>query len=140
MEKIKNHILLWLDDIRDPFKSEWNVKIQTIFGKENDLQIVWLKNYDEFVQWISKNGLPDIIGFDHDLADEHYRPSMYDQDEHYSNYYHDGTFKEKTGYDCAKWLVEYCQNNNLQLPRYFVQSMNPVGKNNIISLLGNGKF
>ena len=44
---------------------------------------------------------------------------------------------EKTGYDCAKWLVEYCLNNDLDLPFCFVHSMNPVGKDNINHLLKN---
>jgi len=46
---------------------------------------------------------------------------------------------EKTGMDCAKWLVEYCLDSNLQLPEYTIQSANPVGKENITSLLENYK-
>lgn len=42
---------------------------------------------------------------------------------------------EKTGYDCAKWLVEYCLDNNLKLPKWNIQSANPVGKDNINGLL-----
>jgi hypothetical protein len=40
---------------------------------------------------------------------------------------------EKTGYDCAKWLVEYCVEHGLKFPEYVVHSMNPVGKENILS-------
>ena len=47
------------------------------------------------------------------------------------------TIKEKTGYDCAKWLVEYCLDNDLSLPKYQVHSMNPVGKKNILDYLSN---
>ena len=46
-------------------------------------------------------------------------------------------YVEKTGYDCAKWLVEYCIDNNKSLPKYAIQSANPVGKENINSLLMN---
>ncbi len=42
-------------------------------------------------------------------------------------------YTEKTGYDCAKWLVEYCMNKGVKHPPYMVHSMNPVGKQNIIS-------
>ena len=45
--------------------------------------------------------------------------------------------KEKTGFDCAKWLVDYCLDNNKSLPLYNIQSANPVGKSNIDSLLIN---
>jgi hypothetical protein len=126
--------LLWLDDYRDPITdSEW-LMFSPIF---KPYMVFWVKSYNEFVEWIEKNGLPDGICFDHDLADEHYRPSMYNPDGHYSNYYTDGTFKEKTGYDAAKWLVEYCLDNNLDLPKFNVQSANPIGKKNIISILTN---
>jgi hypothetical protein len=47
------------------------------------------------------------------------------------------TFSEKTGYDCAKWLVNFCMDNNLKLPEYYVHSMNPVGRRNILGYLDN---
>lgn len=129
--------LLWLDDMRDPFSANWSQAIRAFLREEYN--IAWVKSYHEFTNEISTNGLPNMIGFDHDLADEHYRESMYNEDGHYSNYYTDGTFKEKTGYDCAKWLVEYCTANKLSLPEYFVQSANPIGIKNIISYLDNAK-
>jgi len=49
------------------------------------------------------------------------------------------TDKYKTGYDCAKWLVGYCIDKNLALPLWNIQSANPVGKENINSLLNNYK-
>jgi hypothetical protein len=77
-----------------------------------------VRSYDEFVKWIEKNGLPDEVSFDHDLGEE-------------------GT---KTGYDAAKWLVQYCYSNTLPfLPEFNVHSANPVGKANIESYLSNVK-
>lgn len=127
--------LLWLDDVRDPFDKKVDWLVFSPIGKNVDVH--WVTNYMEFVDWIMINGLPDGICFDHDLADEHYRPSMYNPDGHYSLYYSDGTFKEKTGYDCAKWLIDYVDVNNLELPKYNIQSANPVGKMNIDMLLKN---
>jgi len=46
-------------------------------------------------------------------------------------------FIEKTGYDSAKWLVDFCINNNLELPNYLCHSQNPVGKENILKYLDN---
>lgn len=114
---------IYLDDIRTPINNEWII----------------VRTYDEFIHKINEIGIDNInvISFDHDLADEHYRESMYDPDEHYSNYYYDGTFKEKTGYDCAKFLVDFCLDNNKKLPKTFVHSMNPVGGKNIMTLLNN---
>lgn len=78
--------------------------------------------------------LPQFISFDHDLSHEHYSENMTDPILYNEMYQ---TFKEKTGLDCAKWLVEFCLNKNLQMCSFQVHSMNPVGKKNIESLLNS---
>lgn len=106
--------LLWLDDIRDPSEGNWFSfnPIDSPF-----ITVWWVKDYGEFTKWIENNGLPAGICFDHDLG-------MSKQ-------------QEKTGYDCVKWLVEYCIVNRQPLPKWNVQSANPVGKDNINGLLNN---
>lgn len=118
MEKLKT--LLWLDDVRDPFDTKINWLVFSPI--EQPFEVVWVKKYHEFVDWITRNGLPDAICFDHDLSDIHINKS---------------TYIEKTGYDTAKWLVGYCIDNNKQIPLYNIQSANPVGKKNIDDLLKN---
>lgn len=54
-----------------------------------------------------------------------------------SEYYYNPPELEKTGLDCAKWLVNYCMDKDLNLPAYEVHSMNPAGGKNILSLLQN---
>lgn len=125
---------LFLDDIRNPkdVAKYINPNLKSLY-----IDNIWdvVRNYNEFVKYIETNGVPDVISFDHDLADEHYRPSMYAEDKHYSNYYTDGTFKEKTGYDCAKWLLGYLYEKNLPTYRTIIcHSMNPVGRENIENL------
>lgn len=115
--------LLFLDDIRYPIEA-YHYTQQNIFLRK-DWHIV--RNYEQFVNRILEKGLPEMISFDHDLADEHYLGP--DSQE----------FVEKTGYDCAKWLVEYCMDYYLDLPEFYCHSMNPVGKENIESLLKNFK-
>lgn len=75
---------------------------------------------------------------------ENLKHSIYSEIEHcpqtryeIMNTYFIPNYVEKTGYDCAKWLVEYCINNNKSLPKYAIQSANPVGRENINSLLTN---
>lgn len=119
---------LYLDDIRTP--------TTTIQGYEP-----WyvVRNYDEFVEWITKNGVPDLISFDHDLAQEHMddyfkqKLSMGWQQPDYESY------KEKTGLDCAQWLAQHIQANNLQLKAVSVHSHNPVGAANIQSFINGFK-
>lgn len=123
--------LLWLDDIRDPNDPVWKSYIKT-----NPAEIVWVKNFQEFTSYIESNDLPEIISFDHDLADEHYTPEKYWDDYVSSKAYQESqNYSEKTGHECAKWLVEYCLDRSLPLPEYFVHSMNPVGRDNILSTL-----
>lgn len=126
---------LYLDDIREPKQS---------FKKSGDDRynaLKWkiVRCYSEFVETIALNGIPNIVSFDHDLGEEHI------------NYYFDNggrenppdplkaNFSEKTGYDCAKWLVEYCSENGLPMPEYLIHSANPVGSDNIRFILENYK-
>ena len=123
------NLKLFLDDIRIP-KDAINL-VPSSFNKfywENDWFIV--RSYNDFVDWIEKNGLPDFISFDHDLADVHYTIDF--------SKFNDGG-KEKTGYECAKWLVDYCMDMKIQIPNFIVHSQNPVGKANIQSYLNNAK-
>lgn len=89
-------VKLYLDDLRPT---------------PEDFQRVY--SYDEFVVFISLNGLPASISFDHDLG------------------------PGKTGYDCAKFLVEYCLDHGITNINFSVHSQNPVGKENIEFLLRN---
>jgi hypothetical protein len=103
-----------------------------------DNEFVIVKNYDEFVNTITEkynNGeFPEIISFDHDLADEHYAPQeIWDKPSEVQKRME--FFKEKTGYSCAQWLVDFCIQRAENLPRYVVHSMNPVGAQNILGLL-----
>ena len=122
---------LFLDDIRQPLdvKQAWHKGAWEGFPSLKSWIIV--RSYDQFVEHIQKNGLPASISFDHDLSWEHYpqgelsltAPIDYNK------------FTEKTGLDCAKWLVDYCLTNNLELPDFYVHSFNPVGRMNIINYL-----
>ena len=79
--------------------------------EKGDWQIV--RSFQEAKDWVLKNGFPDVISFDHDL----------------------GT--ELSGYDFAKWLVEYDLDTG-SMPEefnYTVHSKNTVGQKNIEGLL-----
>jgi len=118
--------LLWLDDVRNPLENNW-----LVFSPiEQPFEVVWVKDYQEFISWIDIYGLPDAICFDHDLGftNEYYIENNLPSPE-----------TEKTGMDCAKWLVEYCMDSDEPLPLYNIQSANPVGKANIDGLLKNFK-
>jgi hypothetical protein len=122
---------LFLDDVRNPVHciSYMHLRI----GRRNPIYLendwVICRNYKSFVNTIEEMGLPDFISFDHDLADEHYITVSESGSIEYESYI------EKTGYECAKWLVNYCLDHKLQIPDYTVHSDNPVGASNIMSYL-----
>lgn len=103
--------ILWLDDIRDPRRSPWTAMLNEIAPSAET--ITWVKNYEAFVEHIETKGLPDLVCFDNDLAEE------------------------KEGYDCAKYLVNYCMNMGLPAPRFICQSSNRPAVENITALLNN---
>lgn len=106
---------LFLDDIRYPKQVTW-VDLPPV-------QWTIVRNYKSFVAIIERHGLPCIISFDHDLAHE---------DENKTK-----NFKERTGYDCAKFLFEYCMQQGVELPQYYIHSLNVVGRNNIAHLFAS---
>lgn len=136
--KENNIKMLFLDDFRQPL--DCAKYMHTRIGPENLVYMSqnWhvVKHYPAFVRYIEKNGLPPVISFDHDLADGHYHDNMQKGELNYQGESFNDDFN-KTGYHCAKWLIEYCMDKGLELPRTIVHSMNPVGTENITKLLEN---
>jgi hypothetical protein len=125
--------LLWLDDWRNPWDEEIDWMVFSPIGR--DVDIVWVKTYKEFTEWITNNGLPDAICFDHDLGkltEVEMRKLGYSKKEA-----REKKNMELSGYDCAKWLVDYCMNKNIDIPDFNIQSSNGAGKLNIESYLNN---
>jgi hypothetical protein len=127
--------LLWLDDIRNPQEEIWWNWIIEAGLNPGDYNIVWVKSYAEFTKWISINGLPAVICFDHDLGEDVAKGRV-----------SKGMSKRQarilkretlSGFDCAKWLIEFCLDNELNAPEFKIQSANPVGAENIKGLIEN---
>lgn len=116
---------LFLDDIRTlEMACLSNPALAPLYRKE---EWVIVRSYKEFVKCIEERGLPSMVSFDHDLADEHYAP-----EEYWDTDWHDHQeFREKTGYDCAKYLKEKIGNEIVVI---MCHSSNPVGKEKILNL------
>jgi len=136
MKKLQTNVFLFLDDIREPQQAYPYTRQSMFIHKEWEI----VRNFDEFKQHIETRGMPEFISFDHDLADSHYTPEYLWSDYEKSKEWQDAqTHTEKTGYECAKWLVAYCIENEIALPDYYCHSANPVGKDNIYNLLDKFK-
>lgn len=118
---MKKPYYIFLDDERHPAQVKWT--------QIPDLPWTVVRNYGNFKALITVKGyLPEFISFDHDLSIEHYKNLVKDESDYHK-------YNEKTGYDCAKWLVQYCLNSEQPLPKYTVHSLNPIGSQNIKWLL-----
>jgi hypothetical protein len=129
---------LFLDDIRQPYEVGNYINPVELRKQYRVYEWVIVRNYPAFVKYITDNGIPNVISFDHDLADGHYHSNMQNGVLNYKG----DSFEvdmNKTGYHCAQWLIDYVIEHNKTLPEYFVHSMNPVGKENIISLFKSFK-
>ena len=116
---------IFLDDIRVPTDVTWaNIPA--------DQHYSLVRSYKEFVDLITlRREVPKYVCYDHDLADTHYGHGLNNNEIPYESY------KEKTGYDAAKWLVNYCMERGIKHPSYVVHSMNPIGKQNIESYINS---
>jgi hypothetical protein len=117
---------LFLDDERHPRDVKW---VDLPPGP-------WTiaRNYDMFVDIVKSLGVPSFVTFDHDLGAEAYAAVIAGKGHvDYSK------LREKTGYHCAKWLVEHCLEHGIKIPDYEVHSMNPVGADNIRSVMESGR-
>lgn len=117
----KNKIWLYLDDIRVPTEGDWQV----------------VRSYDEFVAHINLNGLEnyELISLDHDLGEgamvEYYTNVKPNYELDYNR------ITEKTGMDCARFLVAEAMNKKIPLPTVYVHSANPIGSANMMGYINN---
>ena len=130
-------IQIYLDDIRTPVNPEWVV----------------VRSYDEFVEKVRELGLENIevISLDHDLGDTAMNEYFNNVSPNYTLDY--SNIEEKTGMDCAKWLVNYYYDNynlaedlisrknkkiiGITFPKVYTHSANPIGSANIMGYINN---
>ncbi|NBP16927.1 hypothetical protein EBU95_21525 [bacterium] len=133
---------LFLDDVRLPKHA---VIVERINGEEIELPLdkvthidnndwVIVRNYEQFVDVIRHNGVPETVSFDHDLDREHILHYFEFSRTHHKIDY--DQLKVKTGLDCARFLVQYCKDNNIQnKPHCYIHSANEYGRTNIRTVL-----
>lgn len=79
-----------------------------------------VRTYYSFCRAIENNFHDYIaISFDHDIQD------------------YDSFGKEFTGQDCLRFLIEYCIENEYNLPEIILHTKNPIGKDNMQSLINS---
>lgn len=113
---------LFLDDTRMP-EEVFAYTEQPIYDL---LDWVIVRDYDEFVKCVEEQGIPWTISFDHDLGFDKFLEKDYED-------YDPDT--EKNGLHCAKWLINYCLDNELKPPQVvMIHSKNGEGSLDIRSV------
>jgi len=117
MEKLR----IYLDDVRTPIENDW----------------VICRDYNDFVNKVSEIGLENIymISLDHDLGETAIKEYFKNVKTNYILNYEN--IHERTGYDCAKWLVEQSMEKDIDLPLVLTHSANPIGSANIMGYINN---
>ncbi len=100
---------LFLDDLRT---------VDMIYDKTMVDGFDMVRSYDDFIEYIEKNGLPEFISFDNDLGLDNNGKVAQD------------------GYAAVKWLV-YESGLDLRKLKFKVHSANPVASKQIQGLLDN---
>jgi hypothetical protein len=117
----KEKMYLYLDDVRIPTEGNWEI----------------VRNYDEFVAHIKLNGLEnyEVISLDHDLGESAMQEYYTNVKPNYELDYK--RIEEKTGMDCARFLVAESITKQIPLPQIYVHSANPIGTHNILGYVNN---
>lgn len=126
---------LFIDDYRVPVDCAHYMYRRKVDCKIYHEEWEIVRTYKDFCDWITKKGVPDIISFDYDLADNF----ELREDSPIKNWFSMTEDRVYTGMDCAEWLVNYCMENKLKLPQYIVHSVNPYGCEIIKEFLDNQK-
>jgi hypothetical protein len=120
MEKTTKKYRIYLDDVRTPINKTWTI----------------VRNYDEFVFNLQKIGFDniEIVSLDHDLDETAMKEWSTNVVKNYKINY--DNIKEKTGYHCAKWLIDNWLNGEKVFDVY-THSANAIGSANIMGIINN---
>lgn len=122
---------IYLDDIRTPVDKDWIV----------------VRNYEQFCEKVLELGLEniDVISLDHDLGPSAMQEYFQNVHPNYTLDYNN--IAEKTGMDCAKWLVQHfyekyppttlVRGGKINFPKVYVHSANPIGSGNMMGYINN---
>lgn len=128
---------LFLDDVRMPYdvgNYMLPVELGAMYRKE---EWIIVRNFNDFKKALDEKGIPNKVSFDHDLGEDvAVELREWGMSKRQARKYKK---QSKSGYDCAKDLINCCHAKKIPLPEYYCHSMNPIGKENILVLLNNFK-
>jgi hypothetical protein len=136
---------LFLDDVREVRQAFLYDKNQSLTAASGIAEYKWdiVRSYDEFVKYIQKHGIPDVVSFDNDLWDVSYELSVNPTSEQLTKQFQMVGWQEfeiKTGAHCAQYLVDACKAHGKRVPTYFIHTANSAARPIIREILENAKI
>ena len=135
---------LFLDDVREVGQAFLWDKHESLVRASGISAWRWdiVRSYDEFTEYIVKNGIPDVVSFDNDLWDVASESATNPTNEELTKQFQMigwQDFKIKTGAHCAEYLVGACKAFNKPIPVYYIHTANSAARPIIKEILENGR-
>ena len=106
---------LFVDDVRHISEIHWH-------EYPRDCEWITVRSFDQFVDTIKRKGIPTLVSFDYCLDNNlQCRYNRHDIED------------PLTGYDCATWLVDYCELNKRRVPEIVAHTQDDKLKSKIMS-------
>jgi hypothetical protein len=121
---------IFLDDERSPRSTTW-----APWHKDGECW-AWeiVRDVDAFKKLVLEQGIPEVVSLDHDLCDMHYAIHA---DPGIKKIVEEDLKRTipPTGHDALKWLLFRCIEMRCKRPVVYIHTMNPVGRDNMQSLV-----
>jgi len=136
---------LFLDDVREVKEAVLWDRNKSLIAESGISEWKWdiVRSYDEFVEYIKKNGIPDVVSFDNDLWDVSYELQINPTNEELTKQFQMigwQEFRIKTGAHCAQYLVEACRAHGKPVPTYYIHTANSAARPIIREILENARI
>ena len=142
--KMSSKKCLFLDDVREVEQAFLWDKNKSLIGASGIAACKWdiVRSYEEFIAYIQKHGIPDVVSFDNDLWDVSYELMTNPTNEELTKQFQMigwQDFKIKTGAHCAEFLVGACKAYDKPIPEYYIHTANSAARPIIKEILENGR-
>lgn len=128
---------LFLDDLREPHNAYLYDEDISLVDASGIVNWDVVRSYKEFVEYIEKNGIPDVVSFDNDLFPMDDPNISNDEMVTMMGMVDWENFRFKTGAHCAQYLRDVCKEKGVPIPKFYTHSANKRGREIIKEILTN---
>jgi len=133
-----NDKALFLDDIRSPDDAFLYGQRKMLVSESKIPNGCWTikRNYEEFKDFIEKDGVPRVVSLDNDLHPVHYK--IFHNAE--ATGYFDWKFVQpKMGIHCLDFLLNFCFTNEQDIPVLYFHTANSMARKEMEKMVEKSK-